>query len=150
MIHKKNISSLSISLFAFLSLFILSGCGSPSVNIFMKCTDDSNDMNAVQIKIYQLRSSDKFSLASRESLLRNTDATLGEDIIPNSKLKKIMIPGESFNLEDVKLSDGTKYIGIVGDFYSPAKDNWSQLVNVVDGKSDIKILIGKNFITVSE
>jgi type VI secretion system VasD/TssJ family lipoprotein len=107
-------------------------------------------MNAVQMKIVQLKSAEKFKLASRESLLRNPDETLGDDLIPNSKVEKIMIPGETFSLENVELSEETKYIGIFGDFFSPSTDGWSQLIDVSEGKDEIKITIGKNFLSVSE
>jgi len=149
MVRSKKILSLSISLFVLSVLFLL-GCGSQSINILMKSTEDSNEMNAVQMKIYQLRSSEKFKLASRESLLRNADETLGEDLIPNSKIEKIMIPGETYNIENLDVTDETKFIGIVGDFFSPAKNSWSQLIDISEGQDDIKVIIGKNFLSVSE
>lgn len=150
MVRSKNLSSFSISILVLALLIILSGCGSPTTNIILKTTDDSNEMNAVQMKIVQLKSAEKFKLASRESLLRNPDETLGDDLIPNSKVEKIMIPGETFSLENVELSEETKFIGIFGDFFSPATDGWSQLIDVSEGKDEIKIVIGKNFLSVSE
>ena len=150
MVRSNNFLSVSISLLIMLLLIGLSGCGNPTLNILLKSTEDSNEMNAVQMKIVQLRSAEKFKLASRESLLRNADETLGEDLIPNSKVEKIMIPGETFSLENVELTEETKFIGIFGDFFSPATDGWSQLIDVSDGKDDIKIIIGKNFLSVSE
>jgi type VI secretion system VasD/TssJ family lipoprotein len=150
MFRRFNFISVSAILFVLTTLIILPGCGSPSINIMLKSTEDSNEMNAVQMKIFQLRSAEKFKLASRESMLRNADETLGEDLIPNTKIEKIMIPGESFSLENVELSEETKFIGVIGDFFSPAKDNWSQLIDVSEGKDEIKIIIGKNFLSVSE
>ena len=150
MVRSKNLSSFSITIFVLTFIIFLSGCGSPTTNIILKSTDDSNEMNAVQLKIVQLKSAEKFKLASREALLRNPDETLGDDLIPNSKVEKIMIPGETFSLENVELSEETKYIGIFGDFFSPATDGWSQLIDVSEGKDEIKIVIGKNFLSVSE
>ena len=150
MVRSKNFLSFSISILVLALLIFLSGCGSPTTNIILKSTDDSNEMNAVQMKIVQLKSAEKFKLASRESLLRNPDETLGDDLIPNSKVEKIMIPGETFSLENVELSEETKFIGIFGDFFSPATDGWSQLIDVSEGKDEIKIVIGKNFLSVSE
>ena len=150
MVRSKNLSSFSITIFVLTFIIFLSGCGSPTTNIILKSTDDSNEMNAVQMKIVQLKSAEKFKLASREALLRNPDETLGDDLIPNSKVEKIMIPGETFSLENVELSEETKYIGIFGDFFSPATDGWSQLIDVSEGKDEIKIVIGKNFLSVSE
>ncbi|MBL1212170.1 MAG: type VI secretion system lipoprotein TssJ [Ignavibacteriae bacterium] len=150
MVSSKNFTSIPISILITALLIFLSGCGNPTTNIMLKSTEDSNEMNAVQMKIVQLRSAEKFKLASRESLLRNPDETLGDDLIPNSKVEKIMIPGETFSLENVELSEETKYIGIFGDFFSPATDGWSQLIDVSEGKDEIKIVIGKNFLSVSE
>ena len=150
MVLRKKILSISIGLFALAVLFNLTSCGSNSINILMKSTEDSNEMNAVQIKIYQLRSSEKFKLANRESLLRNASETLGEDLIPNSKVEKIMIPGESYNIANIDVTDETKYIGIVGDFFSPAKDKWLQLIDISEGYDDIIVIIGKNFLSVTE
>ncbi len=150
MVRSNNFLSSSISIIVLSLLILLSGCGNPTTNIMLKSTEDSNEMNAVQMKIVQLRSAEKFKLASRESLLRNPDETLGDDLIPNSKVEKIMIPGETFSLENVELSEETKYIGIFGDFFSPATDGWSQLIDVSEGKDEIKIIIGKNFLSVSE
>ncbi|MEE9429992.1 MAG: type VI secretion system lipoprotein TssJ [Melioribacteraceae bacterium] len=146
---QKILPSLTIS-FLLSTLSILSSCGNPTINILMKCTEDSNGSNAVQMKLYQLRSSEKFKLSSRESLLRNAKETLGEDFIPNTKVEKIMIPGETFNLEDVELTDETKFIGVVGDFFLPVKDRWSLLINVSDSKDDTNIIIGKNFLSVTD
>ena len=150
MVRSNNFLSASISIIVLSLLIFLSGCGNPTTNIMLKSTEDSNEMNAVQMKIVQLRSAEKFKLASRESLLRNPDETLGDDLIPNSKVEKIMIPGETFSLENVELSEETKYLGIFGDFFSPATDGWSQLIDVSEGKDEIKIIIGKNFLSVSE
>jgi len=147
-IHKKFLSVQTFIIISFI-LLIITGCGNPTVNILMKSADDSNDMNAIQIKIFQLRSSEKFKLASRESLLRNAEETLGKDLIPNSIIEKIMIPGESFYLEDLQLNDETKYIGVIGDFYQHAKNSWSQLIDISKGNDDIKITIGKNFLSVT-
>ena len=150
MVRRNENLSILISLCVLSILFAIAGCGGSNINILMKSTDDSNEMNAIQMKIYQLRSPEKFKLASRESLLRNINETLGEDLILNSKVEKIMIPGESYYIEDLKVTEDTKFIGIIGDFYNPAKDRWSQLIDVSEGNSDIKIIIGKNFISITE
>ena len=146
---KKAFSHLRIFFFSSF-LFLLIGCGNQTVNILMQSTSDSNEMNAVQIKIYQLKSSEKFLLANRESLLRTPEETLGEDLIPNSKVQKIMIPGEIYNIENIEVSEETKLIGIVGDFFSPAQDSWSQLIDITERQDNIKVIIGKNFLTVTE
>lgn len=146
---KKKKSTLTIFSYS-IFIFLLTGCGNQTVNILMQSTSDSNEMNAVQIKIYQLKSSEKFLLANRESLLRAPEETLGEDLIPNTKVQKIMIPGEIYNLENIEVSEETKLIGIVGDFFSPAQDSWSQLVDITEKQDNIKVIIGKNFLTVTK
>jgi type VI secretion system VasD/TssJ family lipoprotein len=129
---------------------IVFGCGGPSINIFMQSTNDSNEMNAIQIEIFQLRNSEQFKTASRESLIRNSNETLGKDLIINSKIEKIMVPGESYEIENINITDETKFIAIVGDFYSPSKDSWKQIIKVSDVNSVIKVIIGKNFISITE
>ena len=133
-----------------LMLALLSSCGNPTMNILLKCTDDSNNNNAVQIRIFQLKSAEKFNLADRESILRSPEETLGDDLIPNTKVEKIMVPGESFNFEDLELTKDSKYLGIIADFHTPAKDGWSQLIDLSNGIDDLKIIVAKNFLTIEE
>ena len=136
--------------FFLMSSMALNSCGNPTMNIVLKCTDDSNNNNAIQIRIFQLKSAGKFNLADRESILRSPEETLGDELIPNTKVEKILVPGESFNFEDLELNTEAKFLGIIADFHSPAKDGWSQLINLSDGIDDLKIIVAKNFLTVEE
>ena len=76
-------------LFAVYGIVSFTGCGS-SINTAkfdLICDGDCNGNNAIVIRIYQLNNADKFSHASFESLLRNPEATLASDLIPNSKFE---------------------------------------------------------------
>lgn len=150
MFQSKKVFSQVTTLFFSSFLFILTSCGNQTVDILMQSTSDSNEINAVQIVIYQLKSSEKFLLANRESLIRTPEETLGEDLVANSKVQKIMIPGEIYKIEDIEISQESKLIGIVGDFFSPAQDSWSQLIDITQKQDNIKVIIGKNFLTVTE
>ena len=117
-----------------LLLIAATGCGggSQTVNVSLQCDTDCNESNAVVVKIYQLRNSDKFSHSSFESLVRNPDETLGDDLIAGSKFEKLMAPDETFDLSKYEINKDAVYIGIVGDFHSPAKDGWFEVIPVKD------------------
>jgi type VI secretion system VasD/TssJ family lipoprotein len=146
MITKK----ITFSLFLTVLLFVC-GCGggTESINVFVHCDQDCNENNAVVVKIYQLKNADKFSHASFESLLRNPDETLGDDLIAAGKSEKLMAPNESFSITDYEIKKDAAYIGIVGDFHSPATDGWRQIIPAKD-IGDITVRIHSNSLTVQE
>jgi type VI secretion system VasD/TssJ family lipoprotein len=141
-----------LSLFLFsLVLLIVSGCGggNETINVSLHCDSDCNESNAVVIKIYQLRNSDKFSHASFESLVRNPDETLGDDLIAGAKYEKLMAPGDSISINKYEINKDAVYIGIVADFHTPAKDGWFQVVPVKD-INDFLIKIHSNSLSVEK
>ena len=141
-----------ILLFIFsLLLLVYSGCGggTETINVSLHCDSDCNESNAVVVKIYQLKNADKFSHASFESLLRNPDETLGDDLIAGAKFEKLMTPDESFKLSDYEIKKDAAYIGVVGDFHSPAKDGWSEVIPVKD-IDDLSIKIHSNSLSVEK
>ncbi|HVO72406.1 MAG TPA: type VI secretion system lipoprotein TssJ [Ignavibacteriaceae bacterium] len=131
----------------FSALFISCGSSVQTLDILLHCDDDCNENNAVVIKIFQLKNSDKFEHASFESLIRDPDGALGEDLIPGSKYEKTMIPGEDFQLDKVELKTDAAFLGIIGDFNSPAKNGWMDVVPVNSDVDNVKILIHKNFLS---
>ncbi|RPI71300.1 MAG: type VI secretion system lipoprotein TssJ [Ignavibacteriales bacterium] len=132
----------------FIVSFIFSSCGGvQTISLDMICDDDCNGNNAIVVKIYQLKNADKFRNASFESLISNTEVVLGDDLIPNSKYEKTLIPDESFEIPEYEIKPEAAYLGIVGDFYSPAKDSWQQVVPASD-VSSIKITVHENSISV--
>ncbi len=126
------------------------GCGGgvQSIKVNLKCDGDCNGNNAIVIRMYQLKNSDKFSHASFESLLRNPEATISDDLIPDSKFEITLVPDQSFQIKDYTLKDGAKYIGVVGDFHSPAKDGWLQVIPVNSDINSLKILVHQNYLSV--
>ncbi len=128
-------------IFIYCLSFALLGCGGgiQTVKVNLDCDNDCNGNNAIVVRIYQLKNSDKFSHASFESILRNPDATLADDIIPDSKFEITLVPGQTFQLKDYALKQGAKYIGVVGDFHSPAQDGWLQIIPVNSDIDAVKI-----------
>jgi len=133
------------------AIIIFSGCGGggETISVSLQCDSDCNENNAVVVKIYQLRNADKFTHASFESLVRNPDETLGDDLITGGKFEKLMTPDESFPINEYEINKDAAYIGIVGDFHTPAKDGWFQVIPVKD-IDDLIIRIHSNSLTVEE
>ena len=140
-------------LIIYCSLFIIiSGCGGgvQSLKVNLKCDADCNDNNAIVIRMYQLKNADKFSHASFESLLRNPEATISDDLIPDSKFEVTLVPDQIFQIKDYTIKDDAKYIGIVGDFHSPAKDGWLQIIPVNQDINSLRVLVHQNYLSVEK
>lgn len=130
-------------------LLIPAGCGGIStISLNMSCDENCNNNNAVVIKVFQLKSQDKFRTASFESLLRSPESVLGDDLIPNGKYEKLMVPNEDFSLEELEIKAEAMFLGVVGDFHSPSKDGWQQLISLEDGPGELKIMIHENSLSV--
>lgn len=130
-------------------MIFAAGCGgSSSVSLNMLCDENCNNNNAVVIKVFQLKSADKFRTASFESLLRSPESVLGDDLIPNGKYEKLMVPNENFSLEELEIKTDAMFLGVVGDFHSPAKDGWQQLISLEDSPGELKIMIHENSLSV--
>jgi type VI secretion system VasD/TssJ family lipoprotein len=136
----------------YFTLNILFGCGGgvQSLKVNLRCDGDCNGNNAIVVRIYQLKNADKFSHASFESLLRNPEATLSDDLIPDSKFEITLVPDQTFQIKDYTIKDGAKYIGVVGDFHSPAKDGWMQVIPVNSDIDGMKILVHQNYLSVEK
>lgn len=145
-----KIKNIILCLFLPILLFTY-GCGGgpETINVSVHCDEDCNGDNAIVVKIYQLRNADKFSHASFESLLRNPDTTLGDDLIADGKSEKLMAPSESFSIKNYEIKKDAVYIGIVGDFHSPAADGWRQIIPTGD-LGDITVRIHSNSLSVQE
>jgi len=135
----------------FYSLIFITGCGSSvqTINIDMTCDENCNENNAIVVKIYQLKNADNFRNASFESLIFNPEEVLGDDLIPDSKYEKTLIPGESFQINEYEIKPEAGYIGIVGDFHSPAKDSWFQVVSAYD-IDKLNIMVHENSISITK
>lgn len=127
-------------------LFFAFGCGGgvQLLNLNVNCDEDCNSKHAVVVKIYQLKNADKFRYASFEALLRNPEEILSGDLIPSSKYERTLIPGEEINIDEMKVEKDAAYLGIVADFYSPAKDNWHQVIPLNSDMDKIEIKVHSN------
>jgi len=132
------------------NLILMTGCGGANrISVDMNCDDNCNENNAIVLKIYQLKNADKFRNASFESLISSPEDVLGDDLIPGSRYEKTLIPGETFQLNEYEIKPEAGYIGIVGDFYSPAKDLWSQVIPSAD-IDNLNITVHEKSISVSK
>lgn len=127
-------------------LIFFYGCGGGPqlLDLNVNCDDDCNSNHAVVVKIYQLKNSDRFRYASFEALLRNPEEILSSDLIPASKYENTLIPGEEINISEMKIDPEAAYLGIVADFYSPANDNWHQVIPLNPDIDKVKIKIHSN------
>lgn len=143
----KNILIKTLSL---LFLILLTDCGGGSnyISVSFKSYANSNNGNAVVVTIFQLTNADKFSLSSFESLTRNPTATLGSDLISNSTFEKTMVPGESFNLDELEIKKEAAFLGIVADFHTPSSDGWQQVVSLNKGIDKVVVSVLENSISV--
>jgi type VI secretion system VasD/TssJ family lipoprotein len=130
-------------------LNFLYGCGSSvqTVEVLLHCDDDCNENHAVVVTVFQLKNADKFEHASLESLLRDPEGILAAELIPETKYEKTMIPGEDFHLDNFEIKAEAKFFGIIGDFNSPAKDGWMQIVPIDSDTEGLNILVHKNFLS---
>jgi type VI secretion system VasD/TssJ family lipoprotein len=132
----------------FVALFLSPGCGGmQTISLDLNCDDDCNNSNAIVIRIFQLKNADKFKTTSFESLIRNPEEILKTDLIPDSKFEKMIAPGDSLQVDDIEIKSEAKFLGIVGDFHSPAKDDWLKVISLDSGVDNLKIVVHKNSLT---
>ena len=134
----------------FICLLVNCGGGMRTLKIDVVSDDNVNSGNAVVVTIYQLVNADKFRFASFESLMKNPEETLGSDIIPNAKYERTMVPGENFQLEDHEIKNDAAYLGVIADFYSPAKNEWQQVIELNSDFDELKISIHENSISIEK
>lgn len=129
-------------------LFLPPGCsGVKTISLMLNCDGDCNNTNAIVITVYQLKSADIFKSTSFESLIRNPDEILKTDLVPDSKFEKMLAPGDSLEIKDIEIKKDAKFLGVIGDFHSPAKDGWKQVVSLASGLDELKIIVHKNSLT---
>jgi len=141
-------------LYGFLFIIIstlLSGCGGGNemIQINLFCDENTNGGNAVVVTVYQLTNADKFRFSSFESLTKNPEATLGSDLVANSKFDRTMVPGESFQLDELEIKKEAAFLGIIADFHSPSADGWQQLIPLNNGIDELIISVHENSISVT-
>lgn len=138
-------------IFTVIIIFIY-GCGGsketvPPLMVSLSCDENCNESNAIVIRMYQLRNSDRFESKSFESLVRDPEAELEDDIVPETKFEKTMTPGEKIQIDKLQLKEGAIYLGVIGDFHSPAKDGWKTLIPLNAEMQNINIFIHNNFLS---
>ena len=139
---------LFLLLLIFVAFFLSPGCGGmQTISLNLNCDDDCNNSNAIVVRIFQLKNADKFKTTSFESLVRNPEEILKTDLIPDSKFEKMLAPGDSIQVEDVMIKSDARFLGVVGDFNSPAKDGWLKVISLDSGIDNLKITVHKNSLT---
>lgn len=137
----------SLVLIVLILLVTSCGGGPQIINFSLMCGENCNNNNAVVIKIFQLKNAEKFRHASFESLIRNPDEQLGDDLVPNTKLEKMMIPNETYEIKNIEIKQDASFIAVIGDFHSPAQDGWKQLIPIDSDIEDIKVSIYENYLS---
>lgn len=137
------------ALFLFFNL-ILIGCGGgpQTINVNLLCNENCNNNNAVVVKIYQLKNAEKFRHANFESLVRNPDELLADDLIPNTKIEKLLVPNESHDFNELEIKNDAAFLAVIGDFHSPSLDGWKQLIPIDSDLKNIKVKISENSLSV--
>ena len=59
----------------------------------------------------------------------------------------MLAPGDSLEIKDIEIKKDAKFLGVIGDFHSPAKDGWKQVVSLASGLDELKIIVHKNSLT---
>lgn len=134
--------------FIFLQIILLMviGCSSNKINLVIKCSNESNNGNAVVISILQLASPEKFESASKESLLKNPKEVLGNELIYSKQ--QSLVPGQLLPINDYEIKEGVLFLGIMGDFYSPSGNRWRQIYNLQSRKHNLEIHVLNNAIEI--
>ncbi|MDY0081928.1 MAG: type VI secretion system lipoprotein TssJ [Ignavibacteriaceae bacterium] len=143
----KKIILIVLPIFALL-LFSKCGSGKEYIQVSFKSYANSNGGNAVVVTIYQLANADKFRLASFESLAKDAVAALGSDLIPSSVYEKTMVPGESFNLDELEIKKEAAFLGVMADFHSPSADGWQNVIDLKNGIDRLIVKVEENSISV--
>jgi type VI secretion system VasD/TssJ family lipoprotein len=128
-------------------LFFGCGGGNETIKIQLKCDENTNSGNAVVVTIYQLTNADKFRFSSFGSLTKNPEATLGSDLVVNSKFERTMVPGETINLDELEIKKEAAFLGVIADFHSPSADGWQQLIPTANGFDKLIISVHENSIS---
>jgi len=91
--------------------------------------DDSGTSLPVVLRVYQLRSKEKFQQAPFNTLWKNDKEVLEGDLVEQ---KEVMIHPETKAVLDidVDLKHGTAFLGVMALFRKPNVDGWKQLVTV--------------------
>lgn len=149
---KRNLHSSTFKKIISLSglMIYLSGCGAETVNVTMKSSDDCNEKNAVVVKIFQMTSDEKIKRATRDALMRDMDAILANDLIPNTKIEKTLIPGSVISFDDIEIKEGAAFVGFIADFHAPATDGWLLIFALDSGGDDIKVLVERNYLALEK
>lgn len=136
-------------IFAFILYFTSCGSGIQTINIDLISDVNANGGNAVVIKIYQLTNNDKFLYASRNSLLKNAQETLANELIPPF-IEETIIPDKNYEFKELEISKDAAFIGVVGDFHTPSKDGWRLIISVDSDIDYLKILILENSLSLQK
>jgi len=88
------------------------------------------------VKIFQLKSKDKFESADFFPLFDQADATLGEDLLAVED--QMLAPGELRSYEG-KFDPATRYIGVIAAYRDINQAHWKDIIEMPE-KSLVKFL----------
>lgn len=143
-------SYLLIILFAVILLGTFD-CMKKVINATLFGRPELNRANAVVVRIYQLKSDDKFKLATLESFWKTNESDrtyLGEEL--NAREEITLHPKEQQPLP-IKIKPETKFLGVAANFFRPDKDKWRQVVPIKKYKGKkIVIVLGEDSLIITD
>ncbi len=129
-----NTSSILAALLVSLAIGALTGCafgpktyGVSGEGDALMNRDNSGKSLSVAVRVYQLKDATEFSKLTFDTVAsgRPESDFLGRDLLTQNEI--IMVPGGKY-INDEKLQDGAKYLGIVALFRQPDPHYWRFLI----------------------
>ena len=146
---------IKIILISAVFIFIISilTCGKKVLNVSLIGGKRLNGENAVVVRIYQLKSADKFQLATKESFWKGKDSDielLKNELIPNSRQELILRPNEERRFP-IEIEPDTKFIGVAADFNKPDKDRWRYFIPITKFKGKaVVVVLGEDSLIITD
>ena len=116
--------------------------GSPSQN-----PDEKGLPLSVVVRLYTLRSKDKFERAALRTLQRSDKEALGDDIVFRSP-DIILRPGEVKKDIIISLKEPEKpkathaeYVAVIAFLRKPEGESWRQIIPLNNSKPDVEVLV---------
>jgi type VI secretion system VasD/TssJ family lipoprotein len=126
-------------------------CGKKVLKVTLIGGLESNQGNAVDVRIYQLRNDSKFQLATVDAFWKgkNSDEEfLGKEFI-NKQEKKVR-PKEQILLS-LQIDVETQFIGVAANFFNPNKDKWRYCIPISKYKhKKVAIVLGENSLVITD
>lgn len=129
--HKGSIKGIvSVLVFLMILTGLISCSGKKNINVSLISSkainlDESGDPLPVVVRIYFLKNKEKMEKEDFMSLWKSDTEILGEDIVSR---EEITVQPETMVKIKLESGKGAKYIGIMGLFRKPQKEEWKKII----------------------